>query len=136
MKTNNEKAICYANERMERLRRAKEQLAEEVSQLMGHSSEENLKWTASAIDLMEALYYAFQEQTMTDDYGVPLSFRHIVNRCCQVLHVKVPRNPYESANRGRMRKGVKCMNYLKRYMLLMETGKENVLWKGVSTALA
>lgn len=112
--------LAMANQHMERLRKAKVRLTEEVSELMGRNADEQLRWTASKVDLMEALYYAYEQGTIRDDEGVPVPFRTMVAQCCQVLHVGAPSNPYEMANRGRLRKGVKHRNFMERYLAATE----------------
>lgn len=129
--------VAAANERMERLRIAKEKLTLEVEQIMNHSEEEQLTWTATKTDLMEALYYAYNQMTIIDEYGVPLTFRCIVERCCRVLHTKVPNNPYGMAEKGQNRKGVKSVNFMKRYLRMSERKTmENALWSIISKPLS
>lgn len=117
--------------RMDRLREAKRQLTEEVAELMTHDAQERLEWTSSKVDLMEALYYVYEEGALTDDDGVPVAFRSLVARCCEVLHVTVPCNPYEMAQRGRQRKGVKHRNFMERYLLTAGNGCGKGLWKSI-----
>lgn len=126
-----------ANERMQQLRESKEQLTLEVSTLMTHSGDEQLRWKGSVVDLMEALYCVFEQQTLTDEAGLPLPFLHIVRQCCQVLHVSMPRNPYQVATRGRNRKGIKSISFMRRYVRMRERGTgEKGLFSDISMALS
>ena len=128
MEKNTEQNLAVVRERMMRLRQVREQLAEEVRLLMTHTEEEQLRWTGSVTDLMEALYCAFEQEVVTDEDGIPASFREIVRQCCRLLHVKMPSNPYETATRGRQRKGVKNSNYLIRYQRMLEKGTHNIFF--------
>lgn len=114
------------------LNEAKQQLATEVSLLMTHSDTEALSWTASKSDLMEILYCAYETETLRSDNGSPMPFLDIVRRCCRLLHVSVPSNPYHLARRARLRKGMRNMSYLDRYLFLVENNREVGLWKNIS----
>jgi hypothetical protein len=127
-----EKRIAAATEHMERMRKARQMMAEEVAQLMKHTPEEQLRWTRSKMDLMEALYYVFESGLLHDDMGIATTFAEIVRQCCSVLHVKVPGNPYLMAYRGRLRKGIKNISYMNRYLHLMESQQQNALWNSIS----
>lgn len=133
----NEKTTTVANERLMRRRRAQQLMAGEVKRLLEeHTEAEGLTWKGSTVDLMEVLYYAFEEGCMADDYGVPASFMQIVRQACLLLHTKVPTNPYETARRGQQRKGVKHLSYLDRYLIMVEKKSKNVLWNSISDAIA
>lgn len=91
-------------------------LANEVQTILCRHFSDRLQWTGSTIDLMEALYVAYLTASLLDEEGNYLSFRQIVERGCSILHAKVPRNPYDVARRGTLRKGLKCKPYLERYL--------------------
>lgn len=98
-------------------REAESWLADEVRRLMEeHEEQEGLRWKGTSIDLMEALHVAYETGLLQDENGVCLSFCYIVRCVCTVLHVSIPRNPYEAAARGRRRKGMHMNPYLMRYM--------------------
>jgi len=99
-----------------RKREALQKMTAEVKWIMEHSVDDGLRWTGATIDLMEALYYVYEEETLTDEFCQPLSFLEIVRRCTAILHVKKPANPYMQAQRGRERKGVKHLCFMDRYM--------------------
>ncbi len=131
MKENLNEQLAKARLRMDRLREARQTLTDEVTELMAHDVEEQLEWKGSKVDLMEALYYVFEDGMVTDDNGVPMAFRSIVARCCEVLHITVPCNPYEMAHRGRERKGVKHRNFMDRYLLTAQEDSGKGLWKHI-----
>ena len=135
MKTNTEHLLATANERMKNLQAARQLLAEEMTALLDHHEEENLTWKGSKVDLMEAIYCTYESETMTDDYGMPVAFAELVRRCCCILHVSVPRNPYEAACRGRRRKGIKRPSYMQRYQVMSSNGTRKALWKSISHIL-
>ena len=107
-----------ADKQRERARRREARLSmtAEVKDILTHSEDEGLLWTAPVIDLMEALYYVYEEGALVDDNQQPMAFLELVRRCTAVLHVKMPANPYRQAQRGRERKGVKHTSFLERYM--------------------
>lgn len=109
-----EKALTEAKNKMTLIKEARQTLTREVERLMCHSENDGLSWIGTTTDLMEALYCAYEEQTIMGDNGLPLCFKELVKRCCRVLHVKVPRNPYNMANKGKMRKGIKKQSLLSR----------------------
>lgn len=96
-------------------REAARLLAGEVETIICNPPGDQLRWTGTTIDLMEALYVTFVHATLRDEKGNGLSFRQIVDRVCSVLHAKVPHNPYEVACRGARRKGFKCLPFIDRY---------------------
>ena len=109
-------------------------LAHEVEQLLNnHTEEENLHWRGSRVDLMEALHTAFTTGVLTDDEGQYLSFTAIVNRACKLLHLPVPRNPYECAARGSRRKGFQRRPFIDRYQLKLNRrpGNSRLLWEEI-----
>jgi len=112
-------------------REAKLHLASEVEQLLrNHCMEEQLQWKGSTVDLMEALHIAFLTNTLTDDDGQYLSFTAIVQRVCQLLHVRMPRNPYKYAAQGSQRQGFRNRPYMDRYMFLLGINP-NPLWQQI-----
>lgn len=113
---NAEKLLAETNEKRARMRKARLSLTEEVRQIMKRGQTEKLYWKAPVIDLMEALYYVYEEGELTDEYGQPLSFLALVRSCSKLLHVKLPANPYCMAQRGKQRKGVKHQNFMTRYL--------------------
>ena len=107
-------------------------LTEEVASLLRQQESENLQWRASRIDLMEALYTVFMMQELHDEHGHPYTFMGLVKQACRILHVKVPRNPYDCAARGRNRKGFIHDTYLDRYQFLLQTrGMKEPLWEEI-----
>ena len=114
METTAEMKLAAAREKMALLREARQTVTKEVERLMEHNESDGLSWVGTTTDLMEALYCAFEEQSLTDDCGLPLSFMTIVKHCCVVLHVKMPRNPYNMAKKGKNRKGIKKQSIISR----------------------
>jgi hypothetical protein len=107
-------------------------LAEEVGLLLRQPEREQLHWRASRLDLMEALYEVFLVQGVRDEQGRPLTFMQLVRATCRVLHMDVPRNPYDCAARGRRRKGLISQPYLDRYQYLLQvTGNKEPLWEDI-----
>ena len=115
-------------------RQAERRLASEVEQLMSHQECEMLQWTGSQIDLMEAAYVAFVSCTLQNDEGNYLSFIDIVRTTCSLLHVALPRNPYETAARGRRRKGLRNRPYLERYTVKVNQRPESSpFWEKITS---
>lgn len=109
-----------------RRRRGQEELAQEMKELLEqHSEADCLHWKGSRIDLMEALYYLFETNTLYNDSGNPVTFAELVRRACRLFHVPEPANPYEQARRGQQRKGIRQQNLLDRYCYLRDHVKEN-----------
>lgn len=96
-------------------------MAREVAQVLGHHADENLHWRGTVTDLMEVLHRAFTTCLLTDADGLILSFTAIVTRACEVLHVRRPSNPYETASRACRRKGLQRVTYLQRYQRRLRT---------------
>jgi hypothetical protein len=136
MEKNTEMKLAAANERMQRIRMARRLLTGEVKELLGHDQTENLVWKGSKVDLMEALYYVYEEETLCDDNGVPMPFARLVRGCCELLHVGLPCNPYQLACRGRQRKGRKHLSYMNRYLMLMDNGMQKPFWKNIVNVLS
>jgi hypothetical protein len=131
-----ETAMTLVSERQKRLRQAQLQMGEEMKRLLTeHRPEEGLTWKESRTDLMEAFYYVFDSGVMIDDYGMAITFADIVRRGCSLLHVQAPGNPYLMAMRGRQRKGMKHLNFLERYQLMMEKQPENTLWMSITWSI-
>lgn len=115
-------------------RQAERRLASEVEQLMRHSESEELKWTGSQMDLMEAAYVAFVSCTLQNDEGNYLSFIDIVRALCSILHVTLPRNPYETAARGKRRKGFRNRPYMERYTdILNQRPERSLFWEKIAS---
>ncbi len=122
----------FVSNRQMKQRQATMQMAQEVEQLFTrHQEQEGLTWKASKVDLMEMLYYVFETGSLHDEYGMLLSFSEIVRRGCELLHVVQPSNAYFLANRGRQRKGVKQLNFMERYLIMMEKQPVNTLWMNI-----
>lgn len=96
-------------------REAERQLASEVAILMNHTASDNLRWQGTTIDLMESLHVAFVYGIITNDDGVGLSFKRIVDQACLILHRRRPVNCYEVALRAARRKGFVQLPFLDRY---------------------
>ncbi|MCR5269807.1 MAG: hypothetical protein K6D91_02175 [Prevotella sp.] len=112
-------------------REAKLHLASEVEQILrNHSRDEQLKWKGSTVDLMEALHIAFLTNTLTNDEGQYMSFTAIVQSVCEVLHVRMPRNPYKYAAQGSQRQGFRNRPYMDRYLFLLGS-HPNPLWQQI-----
>ena len=130
MENNKLMNTMMATERQKYRRMAEERVADEVRQLLSHNEGEGLKWRGTNVDLMEALHVAYSTGILTDENGICLSFSHIVGRACSVLHMAVPSNPYETAARGRRRKGRLMSTYMDRYELQMRQST-SVLWQEI-----
>ncbi|WP_052342211.1 hypothetical protein [Xylanibacter brevis] len=112
-------------------REARLHLASEVAQILrNHSQDEQLHWKGSTVDLMEALHIAFLTNTLTNDEGQYMSFTAIVQSACEVLHVRMPRNPYKYAAQGRQRQGFRNRPYMDRYLFLLDNNP-HPLWQQI-----
>ena len=97
-------------------REAEHLLAAEVQTIIRRTPNDQLRWTGTTKDLMEALYVAFLTATLHDDEGNGMAFLHIVRHCCSVLHTRIPLNPHDVARRAMNRKGMKSLPFLDRYL--------------------
>ena len=116
----------------EMIRQLEKQLASEVGELLKCNESDNLRWKGTQSDLIEALYVAFTTFSLHDDEGQGLSFIHIVRSVCNIVHMPIPRNPYELASRSRRRKGVRRLTYMERYAYkMMMQPDERPLWRQI-----
>jgi len=107
-------------------------LTEEVRLLLRQPESDQLHWRASRLDLMEALYEVFLSQQLLDDEGMPMPFMRLVRKACAVLHLSVPRNPYDCAARGRSRKGFLRQTFMERYQYMLQVrGNKEPLWEEI-----
>lgn len=116
-------------------REAQQHLASEVADLLSRRDETHLSWQGSTFDLMEALHVAYLTAMITDREGNPLPFSRIVRRVCSQLSLPVPRNPYDYARRGTMRKGIVRLNYFDRYCRQLKQGVANPFTQNYLKAL-
>jgi RNA polymerase-interacting CarD/CdnL/TRCF family regulator len=107
------------------MRDARIRLAQEVAALLSTEDPQGsmIATTMSNIDLMEALYVAYDTGIVTDSYGDPMPFAQIVRSVCQILDRPIPSNPYDCARRGQRRKGVLRSNFITRYAKRMNADK-------------
>jgi hypothetical protein len=107
---------------MERERRnmLRQRLCEEVEWVLSHDACDELLWTGTLTDLMEALHMTYVYGRMTDEEGELLTFKAMVRMACGVLHVKEPRNPWAKVGRANTRKGVHRSTFMQRYGLIID----------------
>ena len=124
---------ALASEQTRQRREAEMLLAQEVERIMNeHGEQEGLHWAGTRVDLMEALHVAYNTGMIQDEWGVSLKFNTIVSRVCRVLHVALPRNPYEIASRGQRRKGMLQRTFLERYVLMVRRAKSHeAMWEKI-----
>jgi hypothetical protein len=81
---------------------------------------------------MEALHEAYLSGAVRDEEGRVMTFMQLVRRACMILHMPVPRNPYDCARRGQIRKGMINSSYLERYSYLLNfRGNQEPLWEEI-----
>ena len=124
---NNFMKNTMATDEQKMRREAQDKLANEVKGLLSHEEQEGLRWKGTSVDLMEALHVAYETGLLQDEDGICLSFNNIVRHACRLLHVVVPRNPYETAARGSRRKGLQMNSYMTRYVR-RNRGNRGGLW--------
>ena len=110
-----EKTNIIIAETMMTERECEKRLATEVGQLFTNPQPDNLQWQGTKVDLMEALYVAYVYGTLCDEQGIPLTYRNIVERACNMFHLSIPRNPYQKAHLGQQRMGVRRPPFIVRY---------------------
>lgn len=94
-------------------------LATEVERLLNRNDDEGLSWAGSRRDLVEALHVAFSTGLIEDGEGCQLTFKNMVGRACNVLHIAPPNDPYELAARAHRRKGRQRSTFMRRYELML-----------------
>lgn len=75
----------------------------------------NQTWKGSKADLYEMAYYAYINNVVCDDDGIPATFAQIVHRLCSRFHLTELANASSFARRAIMRKGVRRPSLLDRY---------------------
>lgn len=108
-------------------RKLKDIIIKEFSYLAG-SDESIFYWAGAMSDLMELTHVAWLTGEIADSKGNPVSFRDLAFHVADVLGCHCPKNPYSLAERCRMRKSVKRLPIMDRYLKLMvECGVKNPL---------
>lgn len=97
-------------------------LAADLAELFHHQPSEGYVWTDTQTALIEACYLAWTSGRLHDRTGHKMAFRHIVNAACNVLHVRIPRNPSAAIYKARMRKEIRIGSLDGRYRLLQGHG--------------
>lgn len=93
----------------------RERIATDMLRLLTHKSDEGLTWQSSKTDLMEMTHILFCTDLVRDAEGLPMTFRELVSRVCQIVHVVPPCNPYHLVGRAQIRKGRKMLPLFERY---------------------
>ncbi|MBR4269847.1 MAG: hypothetical protein IKQ47_08740 [Prevotella sp.] len=106
MFTANEKELMMRNE----LR-----VIEDMKELLTHSADEGLTWRGTKTDLVEMVHILYESEELTDDDGLPVTFKQLLLRCCSVVHERVPRNPATYLTQARQCKGIRRAPLLVRY---------------------
>ena len=103
--------------RMQKLRERemRERIACDMLSLPTHKEEDGLMWNSSKTDLMEMTHILYCTDLVRDDEGLPMTFRELVRRVCQIVHVTPPCNPYHLVGRAQIRKGRKVLPLFERY---------------------
>lgn len=90
-------------------------IADDMMQLLGRSADEGLVWRSSKTDLMEMVHILYCTDMVRDADGLPMTFRELVRRVCDIVHESVPRNPGAYVMRARQRKGRRALPLEERY---------------------
>ena len=87
----------------------------DMKELLMHCEDEGLLWHGTKTDLVEMVHILYESEELTDDDGLPMPFKHLMARCCSVVHERVPRNPASYLSQARRCKGMKRAPLLMRY---------------------
>lgn len=107
-------------------REARQHLAEEMARLLA-SREDNLYWTGTKTDLMEAVHEVFIADLITDDYGCPETFTRLCDLFCTLFHVVKPRYPRTLVAHATARKGLRLHPFIDRYAYRLQHGDSHPL---------
>jgi hypothetical protein len=108
------------------------QLTSEIAQLLSMQDNERLHWSGSITDIIEALYLAYETRMLCGGNGLPLTFTTMVRCATRLLQLPQLKNPFDTAARGRRRKGILSDNYLTRYRRLLDEGKSSPLMDSIT----
>ena len=106
--------------RKQKEKEAKARMTKELMEILEMRPEENLRWTGTTIDLIEVAHIAYCSGNVYKDDGHACTFKYIVSRTCEVLHVKEPPFPKQMAYRAGTRKGIRVTQFLDRYRMATE----------------
>lgn len=77
-------------------------------------------WRGSSADFWEMVYLVYREVVLFDDNGIPLSLKTISKHFCELLHMRMSRNPSAKGSSACARKGVKQPHIVARYLHLFK----------------
>ena len=106
--------------RKQKEKEAKARMTKELMEILEMRPEENLRWTGNTIDLIEVAHIAYSSGNVYKDDGRACTFKYIVSRTCEVLHVEEPHFPRQMAYRAGTRKGIRETQFLERYRMATE----------------
>ena len=86
--------------RRQKEKEAKARMTKELMEILEMRPEENLRWTGNTIDLIEVAHIAYSSGKVYKDEGHAGTFKYIVSRTCEVLHVMEPPFPKQMAYRA------------------------------------
>ncbi|MCI6504706.1 MAG: hypothetical protein MSA13_08875 [Prevotella sp.] len=96
-------------------RQNRQRIIEDMIVLLGRSASEGLVWRSSKTDLIEMVHIVYCADVLRDAQGLPLTFRELVRRACEIVHVSIPANPNQLVTRAQQRKGRRMLPLLERY---------------------
>lgn len=99
----------------EKMMRNELRVIDDMKELLSHHEDEGLQWHGTKTDLVEMVHILYESEELTDEDGVPVSFKRLLERCCCVVHERVPRNPATYLSQARQCKGMKRAPLLMRY---------------------
>lgn len=88
----------------------------DMKELIKRSPKEGLTWKSTKQDLFLMIHILYESEELTDEYGVALSFKELVRRFCNILRIKVPRNPNAFVEQSLRCQGCRRAPLLMRYV--------------------
>lgn len=87
----------------------------DMLELLNHTPEEGLRWGSTRRDLMESIHMLYEEEVVTDEYNVPIPYRTLVQRVCDILGEVIPHNPHSYIDQHTQCRGIRRQKLLLRY---------------------
>ena len=88
---------------------------DDMKKLLQRSECDGLRWHGTKTDLVEMVHILYESEELTDEDGVPMTFKRLLELSCMVVHERVPRNPATYLTQARRCKGMKRAPLLIRY---------------------
>lgn len=102
-------------EKKERMMQAELVIIRDMKLLMQRKPEEGLRWNSTKQDLFNMIHILYESEEVRDRYGVVMPFTVLVRHFCEILHERVPSNPYAYVTQSTLCQGCRRAPLLLRY---------------------